>query len=314
MARGVLAVVLAVLVTACSFAPSTARPPIGASASFGAPVETESETDVDSPTPCPTSPSPQTPHPERPSPPAPTPSPSATVSRPSPVPTNPPVPCVGSVRRAVSGPAAPLVYSGSRTRRVIALTIDDGASDDAVLAILALLERRRVNATWFPIGAYVERSPGVWRAVSDAGFPIGNHTYDHRNLGCMTYADALGDIERGERTVRRVIGRPLLPIVRPPGGGVDRLVEQAAYAAGDRYVVKWDLTDGDTARDGDDVAQLIADGERGGAGSILLVHANRPYTQQALPAIIDFYRSKGFTFVTLGQLLGVDGPVPYPPA
>jgi peptidoglycan/xylan/chitin deacetylase (PgdA/CDA1 family) len=44
------------------------------------------------------------------------------------------------------------------------------------------------------------------------------------------------------------------------------------------------------------------------------MHANLPYTQLALPRIIAYYRERGFEFVTLGQMFGVPGPVPFPPS
>ena len=50
-----------------------------------------------------------------------------------------------------------------------------------------------------------------------------------------------------------------------------------------------------------------------GINPLVLMHANGPYTQQALPLIIASYRERGFEFVTLGQMFGVDGAVPFPP-
>jgi peptidoglycan/xylan/chitin deacetylase (PgdA/CDA1 family) len=294
----VLLFAIAMLAGSCATLSGTATPP---AASGGLPSHSSTQQPSAVPTESPST--------------LPTAGPTATATASSsqvPNPTNPPVPCTGGVKLAsASGPAAPLVRAGSRSQRVIAITVDDGASDAAVLADLGVFEQEHVNATFFPIGEYVEGSPNVWREVAAAGFPIGNHTYDHRNLECLSYLDVVADIERDNTVVSRIIGEPLLPILRPPGGYVDTLVLQAADAAGERYVVKWDTDDGDTARNGDNVPLIIANAEKGGPGSILLVHANRPYTQQALPAIIAFYRTRGFAFVTLGQMLGIEGPVPY---
>ena len=51
----------------------------------------------------------------------------------------------------------------------------------------------------------------------------------------------------------------------------------------------------------------------GNKGSIVLMHTFPEATAAALPAIIKGYKKRGFTFVTIGQLLGVDGAVPFPP-
>jgi peptidoglycan/xylan/chitin deacetylase (PgdA/CDA1 family) len=210
---------------------------------------------------------------------------------------------------------APLVSHGSRAYPVIAITIDDCFSPAAVQANLEILGRERVNATWFPVGRSVAAAPATWRAVAAAGFPIANHTYDHGNLTRYDYARIVADIERADAVVSAIIGRPLLPFVRPLGGAWNGTVLSAAAAAGERAVVLWDTTTGDSAalpwRTSVDL--LVRNATRGTNGSIILMHANQPYTQQALPRIIASYRARGFEFVTLGQMFGVDGPVPFPP-
>ncbi len=212
---------------------------------------------------------------------------------------------------AAVGHAAPLVSSGSRAYPVVALTIDDCWSPSAVLAILAILQAEHVNATFFPIGQAVEAYPWVWRAVGAAGYPVANHTWDHMDLTRAPYEHDVWDIRHDNEVVGAIVGRPLLPFVRPPGGAVDEMVLRAAAAAGERAVVTWDTTLGDTGRGS--VAELIANGIRGIDGSIVLMHANHDLTQLALPAVIANYRARGFSFVTLGQLFGVPGPVPFGP-
>ena len=238
--------------------------------------------------------------------PSPSTSPSSSAS-PSPDRAYPPTPL---------GSAIALVANGSRIHPVIAITIDDGFSSAAVLADLAILERERVNATWFPIGHVVASFPDTWRAVAKAGFPIANHTYDHANLTHYSYTQIVADIEQDSAVVSKIIGEPLVPFVRPMGGAWNQTVLKAAAAAGQRAVVLWDATTGDTAAapGRTKVNLLVHNATLGRNGSIILMHANLPYTQQALPQIIAYYRARGFEFVTLGQMFGVPGPVPFPPA
>jgi hypothetical protein len=79
--------------------------------------------------------------------------------------------------------------------------------------------------------------------------------------------------------------------------------------------VLWDVTSGDTSRMPlrANVDYLVRSALRGKDGDVLLLHANLPYTTEALPRIIAGYRARGFDFVTVGQLYGVSGPVPFPP-
>ena len=42
------------------------------------------------------------------------------------------------------------------------------------------------------------------------------------------------------------------------------------------------------------------------------MHTAETNTVSALPRIIAKYRARGFQFVTIGQLLGIGGPTPFP--
>jgi peptidoglycan/xylan/chitin deacetylase (PgdA/CDA1 family) len=206
----------------------------------------------------------------------------------------------------------PLIYNGSRAVPVVALTIDDGYNSTSVLAILAVLQRERVNATFLPYGQTVADHPDLWRRVTAAGFPLANHTWSHTYLTHLTYQGVVNEICSANDRVTRITGVPLLPFVRPPGGLWNSSVLQAAAACGERAAVQWDTSFGDTGSGS--VSQLVANGSKGRNGSIVLMHANGSLAPQALPYVIASYRSRGFAFVTLGQLLGVAGPVPYPGA
>ena len=76
---------------------------------------------------------------------------------------------------------APSVHCGTRTRRAIALTFDDGPSESTP-ELLAILARYSVPATFFQCGANVRRLPQVAREVAMAGHEIGNHTDTHPRL------------------------------------------------------------------------------------------------------------------------------------
>lgn len=287
---GLLALVCAVGVcgvSACTFAPG-AGPTVNLvelAAASPSPYDypTDAPAVTDSPTPAPT----------------PTPPPSHAVT-PKPTPTLPP------------GKQAPVDYHGSRSRKVIAITVDDCFSADAVLADLAVFQKYGVNATWFPIGRVAANHAALWRTVDAAGFPIANHTYGHKDLTTHTYDQDVEDIKHENDLMKSIIGHPILPFMRPYGGSVNAMVRVAASAAGEKAIVNWDVDDGDAEGDYTNVPRLIHMGEQGKNGSILLVHANHEYTTAALPAIIAYYRANGFTFVTLGQMFGVTGPVPYP--
>ena len=242
------------------------------------------------------------------SPPSPHASGSTAVNVPMPAPTLYPY-----GRLPPPGGQAPIVGSGSRSYPVIAITVDDCFDYGAVVNDLEIFQRYQVNATWFPIGWAAYKNPDLWRMVDRAGFPIANHTYDHEDLTVKTYEQVYADIKQDNDFFYSILGHPIMPFVRPFGGHYNSTTRVAAAAAGERAVVDWDTDEGDADGDYTNVGRLISLGEQGENGSIILMHANGGYTTAALPSIIAYYRQRGFTFVTLGQLLGVPGPVPYGP-
>src|SRR5580693_160165 len=82
------------------------------------------------------------------------------------------------VRGRASSVLGPSVYRGPRNRKAIALTFDDGPSESTP-RVLDLLHKYQTPATFFQIGANVERLPDVTRAVFAAGHEIGNHSFTH---------------------------------------------------------------------------------------------------------------------------------------
>lgn len=205
--------------------------------------------------------------------------------------------------------AAALKSHGARTRKVVALTFDDGWNPANVLKILGILEHARVNATFFPIGRVIELYPAAWKAVAAAHFPIANHTYDHRRLTDLCYPAQLAEMTRQDGVVSSDLDLMPLPFMRPPYDAFNRATRIAATAAGKQDLVLWDV---DTLDWTGLSAQAISNRALAGRdGSIVLMHTFPVNTSAALPSIIARYRARGFTFVTIGTLLGLPGPVPF---
>jgi peptidoglycan/xylan/chitin deacetylase (PgdA/CDA1 family) len=220
------------------------------------------------------------------------------------MPPPPPTPSVPT------GPSAPLLSSGPTDQRVVAFTIDDDYTEEIVREELAIFQRERVNATFFPVGTAVYAYPDLWKEVARAGFPIGTHTFSHKNLTTLTYDEMVTEIKAGSWAITSVTGVKAVPILRPPWGAWNKTVLVAAHAAGQRAVVLWNTAFDDTGNWS--IGHQIAKAEKGRNGSIILLHGNSAQSVNDLPTVIAFYKSCGFRFVTVGQLIGVPGPVPFP--
>ena len=204
-------------------------------------------------------------------------------------------------------PAPRVVYHGPRTDRVVALTFDDGYAPANVQRIFEELKKANIPATFFVNGAYMRWDPALWRAIAAAGFPIGNHTVIHEDVQGKTPAHVVADLERNAAIVEQVTGRPMIPLFRPPYGDHDAVSDAAAAAAGFPTIVLWDVVGGDADLGATD-ASVLANASAGLPGSIVLLHAGPSVTPRILPALIARYRARGFTFVTVPELLGMTTP------
>ncbi len=190
------------------------------------------------------------------------------------------------------------------TEPVVSLTFDDGPNPRATPRILDVLQREKVAATFFVLGKHAERWPQLVRRMADEGHQLANHGYWHRKLHRRTPGYVRDDLTRGTEQVERAAGvRPRH--FRAPHGFRSPWVTPIAHSLGQR-TVGWSLGVWDSARPGaDEIARRAIRGLH--AGSILLLHdgdgydpdGDRMQTAEALPAIIDGLRARGFRFATL---------------
>jgi cellulose synthase/poly-beta-1,6-N-acetylglucosamine synthase-like glycosyltransferase/peptidoglycan/xylan/chitin deacetylase (PgdA/CDA1 family) len=220
----------------------------------------------------------------------------------------------GPVLNATSG--RPRSYS--MPARTVALTFDDGPDPTWTPKVLAVLERYRVPATFFLIGAHVASWPGLVRAELHAGDEVGSHTYTHLNLGTssswrenleltLTQNALAGAADVHTRLLR-------MPYSSQPDA-LTALDWQAARRAGENgyLVILTNLDTRDWARPG--VRRIVAAAmPRGHQGAVIMFHdggGNRAQTVAALGQVITRLRARGYRFVTVTGGLGLPaGDVP----
>ena len=223
--------------------------------------------------------------------------------------------CLGPTAVAAADPAIPITH-GSRTNPGLALTFDDGWTGAGALRLGRVLAAAGAHATFFPYGAAVWQSPAIfsWLAAQP-GFEIADHTATHdvlcyvRSGGCIaTSADPATQISGGRTVIEGLTGRPLLDVLRTPGGGYDHAVLVAAANAGFGQVVGWDSSSADTVAW---TAQGVrANMDKATNGSIVLAHMGAVTTMAALPDVISDLRAAGHPLLTVSELLGLP---PEPP-
>jgi len=214
----------------------------------------------------------------------------------------------GTVTSSWSWPLARVVSHGSRLARQLALTIDDGANPSICHELLTILEAQHASATWFPTANAVAASPGTWKEVTAAGFPMGDHTVNHPHMTTLSIAQQYTQIATARSREEQLVGMRMLRALRPPYGEYNTDTRRAATVAGFGTVVTWEATFADSSLTAT-VDQQVASAMKVQNGSVVLMHC-RPHTPAILRAVLPRYRAAGFTFVTIGQMFGLGGSTP----
>ena len=68
------------------------------------------------------------------------------------------------------------------TRKVIALTFDDGPSKEPTTLILDALKEYDSHATFFVLGNRVQYYPEIIQRMLEEGNEVGNHSWNHPQL------------------------------------------------------------------------------------------------------------------------------------
>ncbi len=200
---------------------------------------------------------------------------------------------------------ATVIKSGSRSSGAVALTFDDGWSVGACASIARTLRAHDAKGTFFVNGNNLRLQPAKWRRILK-GMPVGNHTRSHKNLKLESSRVVTKQIRENEALHERILGRPMLKVLRPPFGAHDRRVRRLAGQLGYKHTVLWNVDTFDW-KASSTVASIVSRATGARPGSIILMHCGPRATTKALPAIIRHYQARGIELVGLGRLLGASG-------
>jgi peptidoglycan/xylan/chitin deacetylase (PgdA/CDA1 family) len=192
---------------------------------------------------------------------------------------------------------------GDRSSNRVALTFDDGPDVRATPALLELLGRRKVPATFLCIGERVEQLAQLVRRINADGHEIGNHSHRHRWwINFLVSRPLRYEMQRCQRAIHLATGvRPRF--YRPPVGLTNPHTRAAIEAVGLR-VIGWDVRSLDRGRAADVVIRRVVRSLR--PGSVVLLHdggAEPDRLCAIVDAIIDAALERDFVLSTVSRLM-----------
>lgn len=195
-------------------------------------------------------------------------------------------------------------YAGSSREKTIYLTFDAGYENGYTAGILDVLKKHRVEAAFFLVGNYIEKSPELVRRMVKEGHLVGNHTYSHPDMSEIAAEDAFREeLTRLEKAYKRVTGKEMRKYYRPPQGKYSEENLKMAKKMGYKTIfwslayVDWYESDQPTREEA--MEKLIP---RTHPGAIVLLHSTSRTNGEILDELITKWKEMGYEFKSLEEL------------
>ena len=186
--------------------------------------------------------------------------------------------------------------------KYVALTFDDGPRRGTTERLLDGLKERGAKATFFLIGQQIEDNAALVARMAEEGHQIGNHTWSHQRLDGILPDEAAQEVARTEAALEALLGGGEYWL-RPPYGQVAEGVELGVP------MVKWCVDPRDwESRDAEKVTRAILDCVE--PNSIILLHDIYSTSVDAALRVVDRLQEEGYWFVTVEELLWLNGVKP----
>ena len=195
------------------------------------------------------------------------------------------------------------VYCVQRDDKVVALSFDAAWGNEDTQTLIDILNKYKINTTFFAVGDWVDRYPESVQALWENGNEIMNHSSDHAHFSSMSTDQIISDLKQCNDKIAAITGvAPTL--FRCPYGEYDDHVINAVNSIG-MTAVQWDVDSLDwKGLSAQEIEKRVTD--RVQPGSIVLFHNAAENTPEALPGIIESLLADGYTIVPVSQIL-LDG-------
>ena len=187
-------------------------------------------------------------------------------------------------------------FEAKKHVKMVALTFDDGPDPKTTTQALDILKKYGAKATFFMVGQNIAGNEAIVKRVHNEGHQIGIHTWDHPVLTKLPLETAQKEILDTQTAINNVIGiKPT--ITRPPYGAINATIQNSV----DQSFIMWNVDSLDwKTRNTKAIMQEIAKTQ---PGSIILMHDIHQTSIDALPSVLEYLKSNGYTLVTVDELL-----------
>lgn len=192
------------------------------------------------------------------------------------------------------------IYKGSSDERKICLMVNVYWGTEYVLPMAELFEKYNFKTTFFIGGSWAAENPDVVKRLSEMGFELGNHGYNHKNHKKLDKEGNKKEILVTERLLQEITGKAPARLFAPPSGEVGEDMKKVCDDYGYK-VIMWtrDTIDWRDKNSSLTFSRAIKDMS---AGDLILMHPTA-HTLEALPKILKYVAASGFEATTVSDVI-----------
>lgn len=187
--------------------------------------------------------------------------------------------------------------------KVIYLTFDCGYENGFTPSILDTLKSEGVHAMFFVTKPFIKDNADLVKRMKEEGHMVGNHTVHHPSMPDLSVDEVKSEVLDCQAYMKEQTGYDMDHFIRPPKGEYSERTLQVCKDLGYKTIF-WSIAylDYDTKNQPGAGYVLEQFKNNHHPGAIPLIHNVSESNAQALPKVIAFLKSEGYTFGTLDQL------------
>lgn len=192
------------------------------------------------------------------------------------------------------------IYSVQTTEKKVALTFDAAWGSDKTAKIVSTLQENGVSGTFFLVGFWVEQNADKVKLIDDAGFDIGTHSNTHPKMSTLSSEQVKNELTKSMELITNITGKEVKFFRAPFGDYNDNLITIAGSLG--LKTIQWDVDSLDwKGLSAEEILTRIKNSVKN--GSIILCHNNSDHILEALPLIISYLKSEGYSMVKISDLV-----------
>ena len=191
-------------------------------------------------------------------------------------------------------------YNGNKDCKNVSLMINVYWGTEYLDDILDIFKEKNVKTTFFIGGTWAVLNEDYVKKIKEYGHELANHGYHHKDHDKLDESGNIDEIQTTHKIVKELVGVDM-NLFAPPSGLYDKTTISCAESLGYKTIM-W-TRDTIDWRDKDENLIYSRAVKNASGGDLILMHPTKA-TLSALPKIIDYFQSKGFSLTTVSENIG----------